>query len=205
MGAVRSNAWIWVFSWMQTTTAFSGGFMYSATASQILASSSGSVENLKVSTHHGCRSQRRQILATVVLPIPSSLASSREDQCVTARRSGGLVSVAATTSFPSTRRGRPERSRSSSASTPTLAYRPRHSSTFGRDTPTRSAISVLLTASAASSTIRALPAKPDLSEGDRSQPPPWPGQRRTQPAAQHESAYSLVSRIDRKVSYDTRH
>src|SRR5665647_1594974 len=48
IGAVRSRAWIWVFSSTQTTTAFVGGSRYRPTTSRILASSSGSVENLTV-------------------------------------------------------------------------------------------------------------------------------------------------------------
>jgi hypothetical protein len=51
---VRFNAWIWDFSSMLSTIAFSGGFRYSPTTSVTLATSSGSVENLNVSTRHGC-------------------------------------------------------------------------------------------------------------------------------------------------------
>jgi len=40
MRAVRFSAWIWVFSWMDTATAFSGGFRYNPTMSRTLASSS---------------------------------------------------------------------------------------------------------------------------------------------------------------------
>ena len=61
LGEVRSRAWTWVFSSMQSTTAFSGGFRYSPTTSRTLASSSGSVENLNVSCRHGCRFHSRQI------------------------------------------------------------------------------------------------------------------------------------------------
>jgi hypothetical protein len=39
---------------MLSTIAFSGGFRYSPTTSVTLATSSGSVENLNVSTRHGC-------------------------------------------------------------------------------------------------------------------------------------------------------
>ncbi len=60
---MRSSAWIWVFSSIQTTTAFSGGSRYSPATSRILASSSGSVLNLNVSTFSGCRPHRRQIRA----------------------------------------------------------------------------------------------------------------------------------------------
>jgi hypothetical protein len=51
-------------------------------------------------------------------------------------------------------------------SRPKLAYRFRQPITVGRDTPTRSAISVLDTPSAASSTIRARRASPALIEDD---------------------------------------
>ena len=69
----------------------------------------------------------------------------------------------------STVRGRPERRSSSSPFTPELAYRSRQPITVGRDTPTRSAISVLDTPSAASSTIRARCARPALIDDDRVQ------------------------------------
>jgi hypothetical protein len=41
------------------------------------------VENLNVATRQGCRSQSRHTFATVAKLIPSSLANSRLDQCVT--------------------------------------------------------------------------------------------------------------------------
>jgi hypothetical protein len=55
---------------MQTTTAFVGGSRYRPTTPVILASSSGSVLNLKVSAFHGCNPQRRQILVTVAKLMP---------------------------------------------------------------------------------------------------------------------------------------
>ncbi len=63
--------------------------MYSPTTSRTLASSSGSVENVNVSTRHGCRSHVRQIVATVALPIPSSPELAR------ALHASGLVAVSA--------------------------------------------------------------------------------------------------------------
>jgi len=54
IGAVRSNAWIWDFSSTHSTIAFSGGARYNPTTSVTLATSWGSVENLNVSTRHGC-------------------------------------------------------------------------------------------------------------------------------------------------------
>src|SRR4029450_2108782 len=47
--ARRPRTCIWAFSYTHSTTAFSGGCRYSPTTSWILASSCGSVENLKVS------------------------------------------------------------------------------------------------------------------------------------------------------------
>ena len=70
VGAVRSSAWVWAFSSMQTTTAFSGGFRYKPMTSRTLASNSGSVENLNVSRFHGFRSCSRQMRATEAKEIP---------------------------------------------------------------------------------------------------------------------------------------
>src|SRR5437879_2108251 len=53
MGCVRSRAWIWLFSSTHSTMARSGGLRYRPTTSLILATSSGSVENLKVWTRWG--------------------------------------------------------------------------------------------------------------------------------------------------------
>ena len=50
---VRFSAWIWDFSSTHSTIAFSGGFRYNPITSVILASNSGSVENLNVSAFHG--------------------------------------------------------------------------------------------------------------------------------------------------------
>ena len=46
----RSKAWIWDFSSMLSTIAFSGGLRYNPTTSVTLATSSGSAENLN--EHH---------------------------------------------------------------------------------------------------------------------------------------------------------
>src|SRR5680860_1119672 len=97
IGAVRSSACTWDFSSMHTTTAFSGGLRYRPTTSRTLASSSGSVENLKVSTRHGCSFHLRQIRATVAKEMPSCAASSRLDQCVTPSSGGGGCKVVTTT------------------------------------------------------------------------------------------------------------
>jgi hypothetical protein len=61
-----------------------------------LASSSGSVENLKVSAFHGFTPYRFQASAMVTWLVPSRLASSRDDQCVTPRLAGGGLNVSAT-------------------------------------------------------------------------------------------------------------
>jgi hypothetical protein len=64
------------------------GSRYSPTTSRTRASSWGSVENLKVSVCQGLTSCSAQTLATVLWPMSSSAASSREDQWVTPRCSG---------------------------------------------------------------------------------------------------------------------
>jgi hypothetical protein len=50
---------------MHSTIALSGGFRYNPTTSRILASSSGSVENLKVCTRHGCNPHFFHVVDTV--------------------------------------------------------------------------------------------------------------------------------------------
>ncbi len=97
IGAVRSSAWICDFSSTHSTIAFSGGARYSPTTSVTLATNSGSVENLNVSTRHGATPYSRHALATVALLTPSRRASSREDQCVTPNDFGGGFRVADTT------------------------------------------------------------------------------------------------------------
>ena len=75
--------------------------------STTLASSSGSVENLKVSAFHGLTPYSFHTAATVAWSIPSRGASSRDDQCVTPRLLGGGVNVAEMIAARSTDRGRP--------------------------------------------------------------------------------------------------
>jgi len=160
MGAVRSSAWIWLFSSTHSTTAFSGGARYRPTTSRTLASSSGSVENLNVSRRHGCTWYRRQARATVASPTPRRPASSRVDQCVTPRRSGGGSRVAAMMAASSTVLGRPERGSSSSPAMPCAAYRSRHLMIVGRDSPRFRAASDVPDPSAQASTMAARSARP---------------------------------------------
>ena len=193
-----------LFSSRQSTTAFSGGCRYSPTTSRTLASSSGSVENLNVSTRQGCSFQSRQIRATMAKPTPSSAASSRLDQCVTPSRCGGGVSVAATTCASSTRRGRPDRLRSCSAASPPRRSGPASGSRSGATPPPapRSRCSNDPPRPAA----RSGPAAPARLESPRPVPrnaastlslPGLPGEQ--------QSAYGIVSTRDRKVTSDTRH
>lgn len=70
IGAVRSRAWIWDFSSTHSTTALSGGARYRPTTSVTLATSSGSVEYLKVPDLQGWIPWLRHTRATVVLPMP---------------------------------------------------------------------------------------------------------------------------------------
>ena len=80
---------------MQSTIASSGGARYNPITSVTFATSSGSVENLKVSAFHGFTPYVFQMPATVEWSTPSRGASSRDDQCVTPRLLGGGVNVAA--------------------------------------------------------------------------------------------------------------
>src|SRR5215207_9779300 len=98
--------------------ALSGGFRYKPTTSRILASSSGSVENLNVSTRQGCRPHFFHVVETVKSLIPRCLPSSRLDQCVTPSASGGGSSVTSTISVWLIVGGRPGLARSSSPLSP---------------------------------------------------------------------------------------
>jgi hypothetical protein len=107
------------------------------------------------------------MFATATLEIPSSAASSREDQCVTPSFVGGPSIVRTTTSSGSTTRGRPERLRSPRPSSPAATYRARQVTTVCRVTPSRAAIAVFDSPPAAASTIRARSAKPAGNDGER--------------------------------------
>jgi hypothetical protein len=120
-GWVRSRAWIWDFSSTHTTTARSGGSGYNPTTSRTLASSCGSVENLKLLACQGFSSCCCHTRATVLRLTPSSAASSRLDQCVTPSSAGGGARVAARISEWRARRtvwGRPGRGRQSGRQDP---------------------------------------------------------------------------------------
>ena len=142
IGAVRSSAWIWDFSSIESTTALSGGFRYSPTTSRTLASSCGSVENLNVS-----RPPRLQA------PLPPDLGDPHVARCPAARPAAGSTSASppaapaaapASPAPPRPRRscaGRPGFGRSSSPAIPSAAYRFFHAITVGLDTPTRRTIS----------------------------------------------------------------
>jgi len=120
-----------------------------------LASSCGSVENLKLSARQGCSPHSRHTLATFTFDKPSSAASSRLDQCVTPSRADGGSSVASTTATSSMVRGLPGLGRSSSPPMPSAAYRRFQKITVGLDTPVRAMISLVPSPSPASNTIRA--------------------------------------------------
>ena len=98
------------------------------------------MENLKLSRFHGCSPYSRHTSATFTFDRPSSAASSRDDQCVTASRSGGGSKVASTIATSSAVRSRPGLGRSSSPPIPSAAYRFFHAITVGFDTPVRAAI-----------------------------------------------------------------
>jgi len=109
----------------------------------------------------------RHAFATVELDVFNLDASNREDQCVTPKLFGGVRRVAAMIASRSTVRGRPERGSSTRPSIPACSYLLRHNVTVGRDTPTREAISVFDTPSAASNTILARCANPTRIDVER--------------------------------------
>src|SRR6476619_4403754 len=149
---VRSRAWIWLFSSMHNTIAFSGGFKYSPTTSMSLSSNFGSVDTLKVSTRCGAKPRSDQIRCTVAGLTPTCLAIVRHDQCVAP---GGVVVVVNSTiraiGSPGIEGLRPRPSRIfSSPANPPSTNRVRHARTVTGVTPTSSAITALATPSAAS-------------------------------------------------------
>ena len=73
-----------------------------------LATSSGSVQNLNISTRHGATPTSRQAFATVELAVFRCVASSRDDQGVTPYFFGGGSNVVAMILPRSTTRGRPD-------------------------------------------------------------------------------------------------
>src|SRR6476646_3840928 len=153
---VRSRAWIWLFSSMHNTIAFSGGFKYSPTTSMSLSSNFGSVDTLKVSTRCGAKPRSDQIRCTVAGLTPTCLAIVRHDQCVAP---GGVVVVVNSTIRAIVSSGieglRPRPSRIfSSPANPSSTNRVRHARTVTGVTPTSSAITALATPSAAISNTR---------------------------------------------------
>jgi len=106
-------------------------------------------------------------LATVLLLVFNCAASKRDDQWVIPSFFGGGFNVTAIIFDRSTSRGRPDLCSSINPSIPSASYLARHDVTVGRDTPTRAAISVLLTPSAANKMIRARCAKPARIDDDR--------------------------------------
>ena len=80
---------------------------------------------------------------------------------------GGGASVTEMILDRSTSRGRPDRGSSIRPSIPSASYLARHAVTVGRDTPTSSAIAVLLTPSAANKMILARCANPARIDDER--------------------------------------
>ena len=92
----RSSAWIWDFSSVHSTTAFSGGLWYSPTTSTTFSTKNGSADSLKESCRCGLRSNFFQIRPMVDLLSPECLAIEARDQCVSLP--GADSSVATSTS-----------------------------------------------------------------------------------------------------------
>src|SRR5271166_1795524 len=126
-GAVRSSAWIWLFSSTHSTSARSGGSRYSPTMSRTLSINNGSRLSLKLSLRCGCSAKARQMRLTAVWLMPLALAISRVDQCVAALGLDSRVRVRTrSTSASAILRGCPGRGSSSSPSTPESRNRRHH-------------------------------------------------------------------------------
>src|SRR5215216_3752465 len=125
------------------------------TTSRTLSMNCGSLESFQVSWRCGWSPNACQIRSTAFWVRPTSRAIERVDQCVASL--GVVSSVRTTTSSTCSSvivRGRPGRGSSVSPSSRRSAKRLRHLVTIGRVTPSRWAISVFLSPSAAASTIR---------------------------------------------------
>jgi hypothetical protein len=103
----------------------------------------------------------------VLLLVFNSAANNRDDQWVIPSFFGGGFNVTAMIFERSTSRGRPDLCSSISPSIPSASYLARHAVTVGLDTPTRAAISVLLTPSAANKMILARCANPARIDDER--------------------------------------
>src|SRR5579884_1521206 len=136
IGAVRSMAWIWLFSSTARTSALVGGLRYKPTMSRTLSTNSGSVDSFQVCTRCGLSPNARQIRETADCDIPVAAAIDRVDQCVSRPdvSSRVLVIIRSICSSLMTR-GRPGRGSSDNPSNRCTTNRDRHFDTVARDTP----------------------------------------------------------------------
>src|SRR5918993_1405585 len=81
-GWVRSSAWIWLFSSIDSTTAWAGGSTYRPTTSLNFSANCGSLESLNVFIRCGVRPLACQMRCTLTAPMPAALAIARTLQCV---------------------------------------------------------------------------------------------------------------------------
>ncbi len=88
-------AWIWLFSSMHSTTAWSGGLSYRPTTSMSVSSKHRSLESVKVFTRWGLSPRADQIRATVAELTPARLAIDRHDQCVWPSGAASLMTLIA--------------------------------------------------------------------------------------------------------------
>jgi hypothetical protein len=174
-------------------------------ASATLASSSGSVENLKVSAFHGFTPYRFQAAATVTWLVPSRSASSRDDQCVTP----GLR-AAASTSRPRSGADRSTASGRTAAHRLAQAARARHSGSAMRSPSAGSpppAGRSPRSAGPRRPTVRSGPARPTPHPPNSTGSTPTSSSRSlsrsSKGSASHQPRLSLP--CIRKLNYLTRH
>lgn len=156
-GWVRSTAWIWLFSSMHSTIAFSGGLRYTPTTSTSFSSKSGSPESLNVRTRCGCRSRADQIRCTVEEDTPARSAIVRHDQCVSLAGSRSASSARSPRSWRAGIEGlRPRSGRTAEKSfRPASSNRSRHDVTAAGETCTSAAIRAFANPSPAINSTRA--------------------------------------------------
>ena len=153
--AVRSSAWIWVFSSTHSTTAASGGFRYSPTMSRTLSMNCGSGDSLNESVQMRLQPERTPDSAHRRLGHPRRVRHRtrrpmrRIRRCLLQRLHDHPLDVVV-----ADRPRRPGRGSSCSPSSRRAANRRRHLLTVRSVTPRRAATSRLVAPSAHANTIR---------------------------------------------------
>ena len=126
-GDDRSSACTWLFSSAHSTTACSGGFMYSPATSRTFSMKNGSVLTLNPSVRCGLSRNAFQIRPIVDLLSRDLSAIDARDQCVASFGvSSKIATITSSTCSSVIVSGRPGRSSSASPSSRAVMNRDRH-------------------------------------------------------------------------------